>query len=364
MKIRQEDLAEVAHAMGPQWRQRDFGWDFFMEKASIEVLQGGEHFVVSLKADAPDLPSVSRAELGPVADLILEYWNDRSIWLTIERMVAARAQALVSGRVVGFTGQRWVISDEQAPAEPVWFIVRATDYETTSDNGQTGGNREVLVIVVDQSGTNLGMGFDPACEVDWQSPEVRPPMHPPSAERPAAEVTSPVIQFIIAGLHFRPAPLGPEDANEAVRWLRKAADQGLAEAQYVLASCYEEGYGVPRDDRMACEWYGRAAAQGHPKAQFELGARCFVGRGLPRDCSAGAAWLGKAAERGNMAATGLLANCYMRGVGVEQDFARAYGLLLRAIEGGLPLDEVTRRQRDLLKALLTPKPQIDEHRTA
>ena len=38
-----------------------------------------------------------------------------------------------------------------------------------------------------------------------------------------------------------------QDYTEAVRWYRKAAEMGLAEAQFNLGGKYYEGQGVPHD---------------------------------------------------------------------------------------------------------------------
>lgn len=59
---------------------------------------------------------------------------------------------------------------------------------------------------------------------------------------------------------------GPAGASR-MRWLRKAADSGHAEAQYALGECfYYKGTGwiFARDAGM--EWIRRAAAQGHADA--------------------------------------------------------------------------------------------------
>ena len=45
-----------------------------------------------------------------------------------------------------------------------------------------------------------------------------------------------------------------------------AADAGDAGAQYLLASMYESGLGVPRDLALAIDWYTAAARQGDPAA--------------------------------------------------------------------------------------------------
>ncbi len=54
----------------------------------------------------------------------------------------------------------------------------------------------------------------------------------------------------------------PQDYAKAVKWYRKAAGQGLAEAQYNLGVKYAKGQGVPQDHAQAIAWYFRAAVQG------------------------------------------------------------------------------------------------------
>ncbi len=39
----------------------------------------------------------------------------------------------------------------------------------------------------------------------------------------------------------------PQDDAQAVAWWRKAADQGFADAQYILGVMYVNGRGVPQD---------------------------------------------------------------------------------------------------------------------
>ena len=68
----------------------------------------------------------------------------------------------------------------------------------------------------------------------------------------------------------------PEDAGEAVRWFRQAAEQGLAEAQYKLGVMYAEGRGVPEDAEEAVRWFRQAAEQDHAKAQWWLRLRGLV----------------------------------------------------------------------------------------
>ena len=55
--------------------------------------------------------------------------------------------------------------------------------------------------------------------------------------------------------------------REKAEQVRKAAEQGDAEAQCELGVLYENGQGVPKDHRKAAEWFRKAAAQGHAEAK-------------------------------------------------------------------------------------------------
>ena len=57
----------------------------------------------------------------------------------------------------------------------------------------------------------------------------------------------------------------------AVKWYRKAAEQGSAKAQYNLGVMYAEGTGVLKNDAKAVKWYRKAADQGDATAQLHLG---------------------------------------------------------------------------------------------
>ena len=62
----------------------------------------------------------------------------------------------------------------------------------------------------------------------------------------------------------------PQDYAEAVRWYRKAADQGNASAQFNLGCMYYNGQGVPQDKREAYRLIKMAADQGEEAAKESL----------------------------------------------------------------------------------------------
>jgi len=56
------------------------------------------------------------------------------------------------------------------------------------------------------------------------------------------------------------------NATEASKWFQKAAEQGLAEAQYNLAVNFEKGDGLPKDFIEAFAWFSIAAERRNLKA--------------------------------------------------------------------------------------------------
>ena len=56
------------------------------------------------------------------------------------------------------------------------------------------------------------------------------------------------------------------DYGEAVRWYRKAAEQGLPQSQKNLAGMYSQGLGVDEDPEEALRWLQKALTQGNSLA--------------------------------------------------------------------------------------------------
>ena len=83
---------------------------------------------------------------------------------------------------------------------------------------------------------------------------------------------------------------------------------------------------------QAVKWYRRATEQGHVSAQFNLGVCCSQGKGVPRDHGDAVKWFHKAAEQGSALAQYSLAQCYERGEGVQQDDSEAVNWYQKAAE--------------------------------
>ena len=111
---------------------------------------------------------------------------------------------------------------------------------------------------------------------------------------------------------------------EAYESLMPLAEQGDADAQYLIGLMYAEGQGVPQDYEAAIRWYRLATDQGHAKAQFNLGLMYDNGRGVPQDYAQAREWYLKAAEQGMADGQVKLGIMYQDGPGVLQDYVQAH----------------------------------------
>ena len=114
----------------------------------------------------------------------------------------------------------------------------------------------------------------------------------------------------------------------------QAADLGIREAQWLLARCYDEGFGVERSDIPAVKWHLKAAEQGYPPAQNHLGSCYQNGDGVPQDDAEAVKWYHRAAEQDYVSAKANLGWCYDTGSGVAQDEAEAAKWYCQAAEQG------------------------------
>ena len=106
-----------------------------------------------------------------------------------------------------------------------------------------------------------------------------------------------LITFVFLG-GFQPGFAEDQDIEQ----LRKAAEQGDAEAHFNMGVMYDFGRGVPQDDREAVSWYRKAAEQGAAMAQHNLGVMYSKGEGVLENYVKAYAWLNLAAAQGDESA--------------------------------------------------------------
>jgi TPR repeat protein len=155
--------------------------------------------------------------------------------------------------------------------------------------------------------------------------------------------------------------------EKAVKWYRKAAEQGYAIAQYNLGIKYSRGQGVAQNNAEAIKWYHRAAEQGYVTAQYHLAARYREGQGVMQNHAEAAKWYRKAAEQGHAEAQFLLGAMYYSGQGVNQNYSAAYLWMLLGISRLVPSSSYypsAVKAVDSLTSLLTIRQITEAHRQA
>ena len=125
-----------------------------------------------------------------------------------------------------------------------------------------------------------------------------------------------------------------QNYTEAVKWYRKAAEQGNADAQNNLGFCYSKGYGITQSRAEAIKWYRKAAEQGNAAAQNNLGDCYYYGRSVAQDYIEAVRWYRMAAEQGDAVAQNNLGFCYSKGYGVLQSRTESINWYCKAAEQG------------------------------
>jgi TPR repeat protein len=126
---------------------------------------------------------------------------------------------------------------------------------------------------------------------------------------------------------------GKGDYKAAIKDWQGAAARGDADAQFNLGQAYRLGKGVSADPAKAEDWYRKAAEQGHFQAEDNYGRMLFQ-RGQRAKA---APWLEKSAARGDPRGELILGTMLFNGDGgVTKDWPRAYALMVRASNAGLP----------------------------
>jgi len=109
------------------------------------------------------------------------------------------------------------------------------------------------------------------------------------------------------GLRRRSEMVAPPETTkeywaESAKWFRKAAEQGDADSQNWLGTCFRRGDGVREDVVEAAKWYRRAAEQGEQGGMSSLGEMYAKGEGVPQNYVEAYKWLNLAAAGKSLAA--------------------------------------------------------------
>jgi Sel1 repeat-containing protein len=97
------------------------------------------------------------------------------------------------------------------------------------------------------------------------------------------------------------------DLAEALRWHKRAAQQGIGLIESWVGDFYYDGVGVDVDHREALSWYHRASDHGYPLATRFIGDFTLYGQGTAANQTEAAGWYAKAAAMGDATARSRLA---------------------------------------------------------
>ncbi|MBU4063309.1 peptidoglycan-binding protein [Hyphomonas sp.] len=127
----------------------------------------------------------------------------------------------------------------------------------------------------------------------------------------------------VAQYQYAQVKLTEGDLETAAAFLRRAAQKGIAPAQYELGKLYERGQGVDRDIIEARNLIQKAAEAGHIIAMYDYALFLAEGEGGEKSEIGAVDWFTQAAELGVIDAQYNLGVINAEGIGVPKDLVRA-----------------------------------------
>ena len=115
----------------------------------------------------------------------------------------------------------------------------------------------------------------------------------PLAEQGLAEA-----QFILGGMYLNGRGV-PQDYDEAVKWFRLATKQWAADTQWIFSHKQHDGDGALKKNADTLKWYRLAAEQGNAIAQADLGEMYATSKGVPQDNVMAHMWYNLGAANGH-----------------------------------------------------------------
>lgn len=147
--------------------------------------------------------------------------------------------------------------------------------------------------------------------------------------------------------------------EEAVAFLRAAAEKSYAAAENDLGSLYENGWGVTKDEAEAIRWYRRAFEDGYP-AFSNIGHFYWDGIGVGMDRREATRWFERGADSGDPFSHRRLAELYETGQQLPYDLEQAFlhhAIELQLFETASDKEDaaMTRARRGSLARALPPE---------
>lgn len=122
---------------------------------------------------------------------------------------------------------------------------------------------------------------------------------------------------VYLGTMYRNGQGVKKDRDEAIRWYNAAIARGSAWGMFEMGSLLYER--PKRDTPKTLEWFKKAADAGYPMAQTAYGVFLLEGKDLPKDVVNGERYMKAAAESGDPFAQLSLSMMYARGMHFEKN---------------------------------------------
>jgi len=150
--------------------------------------------------------------------------------------------------------------------------------------------------------------------------------------------TEPLAQFWL-GHRYSEGKGTEQNESEAIKWFKKAADQGFLPAVEALglihALAHKRDPDTAENLTEALFYLRLAARQGSSIGQFNLATMLMLGEGTAKDPVQAIHWYRQSANQGHAEAQQCLAQCLRCGAGTEQDLPEALKWFQAAAEQGL-----------------------------
>jgi TPR repeat protein len=144
-----------------------------------------------------------------------------------------------------------------------------------------------------------------------------------------------------------------KNENASFYWYKKAAKAGIGIAQHNLAVAYAKGHGIKADLSKAITWWKRAAKSGNTDSQFNLGIVYAAGRGsIKPNLEKALKWWRMAAINGDAVAQFNLGALYANGIGMSSRTCEASRWWKKSAENGFA-------QAEMALAVLQTKQDYD-----
>jgi len=127
----------------------------------------------------------------------------------------------------------------------------------------------------------------------------------------------------VAQYQYAQVRMSEGDLETAASFLRRAAQKGIAPAQYELGKLYERGQGVDKDMIEARNLIQKAAEAGHVNAMYDYALFLAEGEGGAKSEADAVTWFHEAGQAGHVDAQYNLGVVHAEGIGTPQDLATA-----------------------------------------